>query len=100
MKKNKSGFADTWRRHKYKYIMIAPFGIIFVIFTLLPVLVSIVFSFTSFNMVEAPEFVGWSNYLDLIVYDSVFLTAIKTRCSLPSSRGRSVILCVSCLPGW
>ncbi len=77
MKKKKSNFSDTWRRHKYKYLMIAPFGLIFVIFTLLPVLVSIVFSFTSFNMVEAPEFVGWSNYLDLIVYDSVFLTAIK-----------------------
>ncbi len=77
MKKNKSNFSDTWRKHKYKYMMIAPFGLIFVIFTLLPVLVSIVFSFTSFNMVEAPEFVGWSNYLDLIVYDSVFLTAIK-----------------------
>lgn len=77
MNKKKSSFADVWRQHKYKYLMIAPFGIIFVIFTLLPVLVSIVFSFTSFNMVEPPEFVGWSNYLDLIVYDSVFLTAIK-----------------------
>ncbi len=77
MKKNKSKFADTWRRHKYKYMMIAPFGLIFIIFTFLPVLVSIVFSFTSFNMVEAPEFVGWKNYLDLIVYDPTFLTAIK-----------------------
>lgn len=77
MKERKGNFADTWRRHKYKYMMIAPFGIIFFIFTLLPVLVSIVFSFTSFNMVEAPEFVGWSNYLDLMVYDPIFLTAIK-----------------------
>ncbi len=77
MKKKKGNFAATWEKHKYKYLMIAPFGLIFVAFTLLPVLVSIVFSFTSFNMVEAPEFVGWDNYLDLIVYDPVFLTAIK-----------------------
>lgn len=77
MKNKKSNFVDTWKRHKYKYMMIAPFGLIFLIFTLLPVLVSIVFSFTSFNMVEPPEFVGWSNYLDLIVYDPIFLTAIK-----------------------
>lgn len=77
MNKKQSNFGDTWRRHKYKYMMIAPFGLIFFIFTLLPVLVSIVFSFTSFNMVEAPEFVGWSNYLNLMVYDPIFLTAIK-----------------------
>lgn len=77
MNKKQSSFGDTWRRHKYKYMMIAPFGLIFFIFTLLPVLVSIVFSFTSFNMVEAPEFVGWSNYLNLMVYDPIFLTAIK-----------------------
>lgn len=57
--------------------MIAPFGIFFILFTLLPVLISIVLSFTSFNMVEAPEFVGWKNYLNLMVYDPVFLTAIK-----------------------
>ncbi|MCM1190484.1 MAG: sugar ABC transporter permease [bacterium] len=77
MKKNKSKVADAWRRHKYKYLMVAPFGLIFLIFTFLPVVVSIVFSFTSFNMVEPPEFVGWNNYLDLIVYDPIFLTAIK-----------------------
>lgn len=77
MEKKKSSFAMTWKKHKYKYLMIAPFGIIFITFTLLPVLVSIVLSFTSFNMVEAPEFVGWKNYLDLIVYDPIFLTAIK-----------------------
>ncbi len=77
MEKKKSNFAITWKKHKYKYLMIAPFGIIFITFTLLPVLVSVVLSFTSFNMVEAPEFVGWKNYLDLVVYDPIFLTAIK-----------------------
>jgi len=77
LEKKKSNFAITWKKHKYKYLMIAPFGIIFITFTLLPVLVSVVLSFTSFNMVEAPEFVGWKNYLDLVVYDPIFLTAIK-----------------------
>lgn len=75
-KKHESAPA-VWKKHKYKYLMIAPFGILFIAFTLLPVLVSIVLSFTSFNMVEAPQFVGWKNYLDLVVYDPVFLTAIK-----------------------
>lgn len=75
-KKHESASA-VWKKHKYKYLMIAPFGILFIAFTLLPVLVSIVLSFTSFNMVEVPQFVGWKNYLDLVVYDPVFLTAIK-----------------------
>ncbi len=77
MKNKENSLGYIWKKHKYKYIMIAPFGIFFILFTLLPVLISIVLSFTSFNMVEAPEFVGWKNYLNLMVYDPVFLTAIK-----------------------
>ena len=29
----KESFAVIWRKHKYKYLMIAPFGIIFIVFT-------------------------------------------------------------------
>lgn len=74
-KKNK--YLEIWRQHKEKYILIAPFGIIFVCFTVVPIIVSIVLSFTSFNMLELPEFVGLRNYINLIVNDSVFLIAIK-----------------------
>lgn len=77
MKKEKTSFALTWKRHKYKYLMIAPFAIIFVLFTFLPVVISIVLSFTSFNMTSMPSFNGLKNYIDLIVHDEVFLTAIK-----------------------
>ena len=73
----KESFATVWRKHKYKYIMIAPFALIFIVFTLLPVLVAIFLSFTSFNMVEMPDFIGLENYVKLIVYDPIFLTAIK-----------------------
>lgn len=57
--------------------MIMPFAIVFVLFTLIPVFSSIVLSFTTFNMVEAPTFVGLTNYIDLIIEDDVFLTAVK-----------------------
>lgn len=57
--------------------MIMPFAIIFVVFTLIPVFASIVLSFTTFNMVEAPRFIGLTNYIDLIIEDSVFLIAVK-----------------------
>lgn len=54
-----------------------PFAIIFVVFTLIPVFASIVLSFTTFNMVEAPTFIGLTNYIDLIIEDNVFLIAVK-----------------------
>ena len=74
---NKEPFALVWKKHKYKYIMIAPFAVIFMVFTLLPVLVAIFLSFTTFNMVEAPEFSGLDNYVKLVVHEPIFLTAIK-----------------------
>ena len=70
-------FSLVWKKHKYKYIMIAPFALIFILFTLLPVLVAIFLSFTNFNMVKAPEFTGLDNYVKLMVRDPIFLTAIK-----------------------
>ena len=58
----------VWKKHKYKYLMIAPFALIFIVFTLLPVLVAIFLSFTNFNMVKAPEFAGLDNYVKLMVH--------------------------------
>lgn len=75
--KKKEPFSLVWAKHKYKYMMIAPFAFIFILFTFLPVIISIVLSFTEFNMVSAPKFVGIRNYIDLMVYDSIFLIAIK-----------------------
>ncbi len=70
-------FSTIWKKHKYKYLMIAPFAFIFIVFTFLPVVISIVLSLTSFDMVKAPEFTGFANYVKLIVYDPIFLTAVK-----------------------
>lgn len=73
----RESFKMAWKKHKSKYLMIMPFGLVFLLFTFIPVIISIVLSFTSFNMVELPSFVGLTNYINLIVEDSVFLTAIK-----------------------
>lgn len=77
LNKKKMSFKDTWEMHKEKYLLIAPFSIIFLIFNLVPVIVAVVLSFTSFNMLEPPEFVGLKNYIDLLAYDDVFLIAVK-----------------------
>lgn len=73
----KRSFAAVWREHHEKYLMILPFLAVFIIFTAAPVLMSIGLSFTSFNMVQFPKFVGLDNYLNLFLKDDVFLTAVK-----------------------
>lgn len=57
--------------------MIAPFIIVFITFTVLPVIMSIFLSFTSFDMLQAPKFVGLDNYINLFLNDDVFLIALK-----------------------
>jgi len=76
-KREKQSLLSIWQQHKEKYIMIAPFALIFICFTLVPIVVSIVISFTSFNMLEFPKWVGLDNYINLLVYDDVFLIAVK-----------------------
>ena len=59
------------------YIYLSPFFLIFFIFTVLPVIISIVLSFTYYNVIQPPTFVGLKNYIDLFVNDNIFILAIK-----------------------
>ena len=70
----------TWKeikRNKIAYAMIAPYMLIFLCFTVLPVILSMVISFTDFNMLEFPTLVGFKNYTRLFLYDDIFLIACK-----------------------
>jgi multiple sugar transport system permease protein len=57
--------------------MLAPYFILFFCFTVLPVLTSVALSFTSFNVLEPPKFIGWDNYIRLFLDDDIFKIAIK-----------------------
>ena len=59
------------------YYLVAPYTILFFIFTVVPVLMSLVLSFTYFNLLEFPTFIGWENYRALFVDDKVFIIALK-----------------------
>ncbi|MBQ8325819.1 MAG: sugar ABC transporter permease [Lachnospiraceae bacterium] len=65
------------KRSKSCYVMMAPYFILFFCFTVLPVLISIAFSFTYFNMLEWPTFNGWNNYIKLFLEDDIFLVSLK-----------------------
>ncbi|WP_234340314.1 carbohydrate ABC transporter permease [Gorillibacterium timonense] len=63
--------------NKHSYALMAPYMILFSIFTVLPVIISIILSFTYFNMLEFPRFIGWQNYTRLFLEDDVFIIALK-----------------------
>ncbi len=70
----------TWKemkRNKVAYAMIAPFLILFIVFTVFPVIMSIFLSLTEFNLLEMPKWVGFDNYMRLFLEDEIFILACK-----------------------
>ena len=64
-------------RDRDKYAMLLPFFILYGLFTLAPIVYSIVLSLTDFNMLSTPHFVWLDNYRKLLLEDSVFPTVVK-----------------------
>lgn len=54
-------------------IMILPYALLFSLFIAIPVAIAIGLSFTSFNLVESPNFVGFQNFIYLLTGDEIFL---------------------------
>ena len=70
----------TWKEMKRNwvaYVMVAPFMLIFSCFTVLPVLLSMIISFTDFNLLQMPNIVWLDNYIRLFLDDDIFITAAK-----------------------
>ena len=65
------------RQNWVAYLMVAPYMILFALFTIVPVVLSIFISFTDFNMLETPNIVWLKNYVTLFFDDDVFLIACK-----------------------
>ncbi|MBQ9796484.1 MAG: sugar ABC transporter permease [Clostridia bacterium] len=65
------------RRNWVAYLMILPYVLIFALFTIFPVILSFIISFTDFNMLQWPNFVWLTNYVNLFFADDIFLIACK-----------------------
>jgi len=68
---------EAWRRYRTQYLFMLFFGVLFAVFVIAPVLVAVYLSFTYFNVLEPPRWIGLSNYRLLFVEDDVFLIAVK-----------------------
>ena len=65
------------KRNRVGYFMVAPFMILFTIFTILPVVLSVVISFTDFNLLQWPSWLWFENYTRLFLDDDIFMTACQ-----------------------
>ncbi len=78
LKKQRAAY--SWaraKRMKVCYLFLAPYAILFTAFVILPIVTSIYYSFTYYNILEPPKFIGFQNYVNLILQDEVFLTAVR-----------------------
>jgi multiple sugar transport system permease protein len=64
------------KRNRASYLFLAPFLLLFTFFTIIPVLMTFGLSFTYYNILEPPKFIGLSNYKLLFVDDDIFLKAV------------------------
>lgn len=58
-------------------VLLTPYLIFFFVFTVIPVISSIILSFTDFNMVSVNNIVGFDNYIRMFFEDDIFTIALK-----------------------
>lgn len=73
----RTGVLAFWRKWGIFYAMMAPYLIIFTVFTVLPVVASVGLSLTYYNLLEPPRFIGLSNYQLLFVDDDIFYITLR-----------------------
>ena len=96
-------FQWTWnemKKNKTAYFMLAPFFLLFIIFTVLPVFLSIILSLTDFNMLMfPPNWMGLSNFTRLFLDDDIFMIACQNTLVFASITG-PVSYLLSLLIAW
>lgn len=69
------------------YVFLFPYALLFIIFILVPIIIAIALSFTNFNAIEFPGFVGFLNYINLLTKDEIFMQFV-----LPNTIAYAVIV--------
>lgn len=77
VKRKEYGLASRLKKSSVSYAMMAPYMIVFILLTVIPVIAAICLSFTYFNMLEPPKFTGLLNYERLFLDDEIFPQVLK-----------------------
>lgn len=70
------GFFKSLRKNKFCYFYLAPFFLLFALFVITPVVMSMFLSFTSYNLTQPPVFTGLQNYAVLFFGDEIFIKSL------------------------
>lgn len=73
MIKNSMSIIKRNTTSKEPYLFMLSYLILFVTFIVFPIIIAIILSFTNFNGLQFPKFIGLKNYIDLITNDDVFM---------------------------
>lgn len=73
----KSTLSRNRARNFQAILLLIPFFVLFVVFTILPVITSMILSFFSFDMINTPKFIGFENYLRMFTLDEIFPIILK-----------------------
>lgn len=55
------------------YLFLWPYILLFFIFIVIPTMMAVLLSFTNFNTIQFPDFVGFLNYINLLTQDEIFM---------------------------
>lgn len=77
MSRKKRGFLSKLNEYKWSYIFIAPAILLFVIFVVGPLIASFYWSFTEYDALHAPKWVGLDNYKNIFFNDPRFWKSIR-----------------------
>ena len=64
--------SDKLNKHS-SGILLTPYIILFSLFIIIPILCAVALSFTYFNTIEFPKFIGLKNFISLFTNDTVFM---------------------------
>jgi multiple sugar transport system permease protein len=68
---------NRFKENVYGYLFIGPWLICFIVFMAIPFVTSFVLSFTDYNMLSEPKFIGLNNYIELFTKDKLFWQALS-----------------------
>ncbi|MBP3389448.1 MAG: sugar ABC transporter permease [Clostridia bacterium] len=77
MKKRDSALRTWVRKYGIGTCFYMPFFLLFCLFTIIPVFISMFMSLTNYDMLGKGDFVGLENYANLFLYDDNFILALK-----------------------
>ncbi|MCM2534095.1 sugar ABC transporter permease [Neobacillus pocheonensis] len=67
----------TWKKNLVGYSFILPWFLGFIFFVLAPMIASLYFSFTNYDLLSSPKWVGFKNYIYMFTQDPRYWNSLK-----------------------